>query len=60
VAVLAVFHDLDAMHRLARRVVVMRHGRIHAQGPPADVLVPEVLVPDGLRPAPHATAPQPA
>ena len=37
VAVLAVFHDLDAIHRLADRVVLLRAGRIEAQGQPADV-----------------------
>ena len=41
VAVLAVFHDLDAMHRLADRVVLLRRGRIAAEGLPADVLAPE-------------------
>ncbi|MFD2472918.1 ATP-binding cassette domain-containing protein [Amycolatopsis silviterrae] len=38
VAVLAVFHDLDAMHRLASRVVLMRDGRIAAEGAPAEIL----------------------
>ena len=38
VAVLAVFHDLDAMDRLASRVVVMRSGRIIESGPPDQVL----------------------
>lgn len=38
VAVLAVFHDLDAMHRLATRVVRFSDGRIAEIGPPADVL----------------------
>lgn len=38
VAVLAVFHDLDAMLRLATRVVVLEHGRVVAQGPPHEVL----------------------
>lgn len=38
VAVLAVFHDLDAMHRLATRVISFVDGRIDAQGTPADVL----------------------
>lgn len=38
VAVLAVFHDLDAMARLATRVVLMRDGRIADQGPPETVL----------------------
>jgi alpha-D-ribose 1-methylphosphonate 5-triphosphate synthase subunit PhnL len=38
VAVLAVFHDLDAMRRLASRVMLMRDGRIAAEGTPAEVL----------------------
>lgn len=38
VAVLAVFHDLEAMARLATRVVLMRDGGVVADGPPAAVL----------------------
>jgi alpha-D-ribose 1-methylphosphonate 5-triphosphate synthase subunit PhnL len=38
VAVLAVFHDLDAMLRLASRVVLMQNGRAVADGPPDEVL----------------------
>lgn len=38
VAVLAVFHDLDAMLRLASRVVVLEHGRVVDEGPPGVVL----------------------
>jgi alpha-D-ribose 1-methylphosphonate 5-triphosphate synthase subunit PhnL len=38
VAVLAVFHDADAMHRLATRVVELRDGRVAREGTPADVL----------------------
>ncbi|MFF5992865.1 ATP-binding cassette domain-containing protein [Prauserella flavalba] len=38
VAVLAVFHDLDAMRRLATRVVLMRDGLIAEQGSPAELL----------------------
>lgn len=38
VAVLAVFHDLDAMIRLASRVVLMRHGQVVEVGDPATVL----------------------
>ncbi|OLT14387.1 phosphonate metabolism protein PhnL [Pseudonocardia sp. CNS-139] len=38
VAVLAVFHDADAMRRLATRVVELRDGRIVREGAPADVL----------------------
>ncbi|MBF6213131.1 ATP-binding cassette domain-containing protein [Nocardia puris] len=38
VAVLAVFHDLDAMRRLATRVLVLDGGRITRSGAPGDVL----------------------
>lgn len=38
VAVLAVFHDLEAMERLATRVVLMRDGRVERCGPPGTVL----------------------
>ncbi|MEY2959538.1 MAG: hypothetical protein RLZZ01_2106, partial [Actinomycetota bacterium] len=38
VAVLSVFHDLEAMERLATRVVVMADGRIVTSGPPGEVL----------------------
>ncbi|HEY1967065.1 MAG TPA: ATP-binding cassette domain-containing protein [Pseudonocardia sp.] len=38
VAVLAVFHDADAMRRLASRVVLMRDGMVVGEGSPADVL----------------------
>jgi alpha-D-ribose 1-methylphosphonate 5-triphosphate synthase subunit PhnL len=38
VAVLAVFHDLDAMRRLASRVVLMRDGRIIGDGAPDQML----------------------
>lgn len=38
VAVLAVFHDSDAMRRLASRVVLMRNGRIAADGAPSEIL----------------------
>ena len=38
VAVLAVFHDADAMHRLATRVVELRDGRVAREGAPAEVL----------------------
>lgn len=37
VAVLAVFHDLDAMRRLASRVVLMREGRMVQDGAPAEI-----------------------
>ncbi|MEM8621785.1 MAG: ATP-binding cassette domain-containing protein [Actinomycetota bacterium] len=38
VAVLAVFHDLDAMYRLASRVVVLHDGRVAQSGSPNTVL----------------------
>jgi alpha-D-ribose 1-methylphosphonate 5-triphosphate synthase subunit PhnL len=38
VAVLSVFHDLDAIERLASRVVVFENGKVAADGPPAAVL----------------------
>jgi alpha-D-ribose 1-methylphosphonate 5-triphosphate synthase subunit PhnL len=38
VAVLAVFHDLDAMRRLASRVVLMSDGRIARDGSPGEIL----------------------
>ena len=38
VAVLAVFHDLDAMHRLASRVIRFHEGRVAAAGSAAEVL----------------------
>jgi alpha-D-ribose 1-methylphosphonate 5-triphosphate synthase subunit PhnL len=38
VAVLAVFHDVDAMARLATRVVRLEHGRVVARGTPGEVL----------------------
>jgi alpha-D-ribose 1-methylphosphonate 5-triphosphate synthase subunit PhnL len=37
-AVLSVFHDLDAIERLATRVAVLEGGRITAEGAPAEVL----------------------
>lgn len=42
VAVLAVFHDLEAMERLATRVVLMEHGRVVDSGPPERIL-PELI-----------------
>lgn len=38
VAVLAVFHDLEAMKRLASRIVLMRNGRVEMSGEPDMVL----------------------
>jgi alpha-D-ribose 1-methylphosphonate 5-triphosphate synthase subunit PhnL len=37
VAVLAVLHDIDAMRRLASRVVLMRDGRIVGEGAPDEI-----------------------
>ncbi len=37
-AVLSVFHDLDAIERLATRVVVLGGGRVLATGAPGDIL----------------------
>lgn len=37
-AVLSVFHDLDAIERLATRVVVLGAGRVLASGPPESIL----------------------
>ena len=38
VAVLAVFHDIEAMERLASRIVLMRNGRVEMSGDPNMVL----------------------
>lgn len=38
VAVLAVFHDAEAMHRLATRVLLMSNGLVVSEGTPAEVL----------------------
>lgn len=38
VAVLAVFHDIEAMERLASRIVLMRNGQVETSGPPDVVL----------------------
>ncbi|MEU1597019.1 ATP-binding cassette domain-containing protein [Streptomyces sp. NPDC005708] len=38
IAVLAVFHDMDAIRQLATRVVFVRDGRIARQGTPAQML----------------------
>lgn len=41
--VLASLHDLGLAARYCTRVVVLSHGRIAADGPPAEVLTPELL-----------------
>lgn len=38
VAVLAVFHDIEAMERLASRIVLMQNGQVAMNGAPHDVL----------------------
>lgn len=38
VAVLAVFHDIEAMERLATRVVVLQHGVVGYEGSPQQTL----------------------
>ncbi len=38
VAVLAVFHDIDAMERLASRVIVLRNGVVDYEGSPKETL----------------------
>ncbi|SEE82392.1 alpha-D-ribose 1-methylphosphonate 5-triphosphate synthase subunit PhnL [Ruania alba] len=40
VSVLAVYHDMSIIRRVAGRVLVMADGQITADGPPQDVLVP--------------------
>ena len=39
--VLAILHDLNLAAQYADRVVMLREGRLHAQGPPGDVLSAE-------------------
>lgn len=39
-AVFAVFHDLELAARYAERLLLLDHGRLVADGPPADVLTP--------------------
>jgi iron complex transport system ATP-binding protein len=41
--VVAVTHDLNLAAAYAQRIVLMNHGRIHADGPPAEVLGPALL-----------------
>jgi ABC-type cobalamin/Fe3+-siderophores transport system ATPase subunit len=41
--VVMVLHDLNQAARYADRIVVLRDGRIHRQGPPAEVLTVETL-----------------
>lgn len=41
--VVMVLHDLNQAARFADRMIVLQHGRIHADGPPSAVLVPSML-----------------
>ncbi len=41
--VLAVLHDLNMAARYADHLVLLHRGRVHAQGPPAEVLVPDIV-----------------
>jgi iron complex transport system ATP-binding protein len=41
--ILMVMHDLNQVARFSRRVIALKDGRIFRDGPPADVLTPEVL-----------------
>ncbi|WP_028472177.1 ABC transporter ATP-binding protein [Nocardioides alkalitolerans] len=43
--VVVVLHDLNLAARYCDHVVLLREGRVVAQGPPAEVLVPDVLEP---------------
>ncbi|MGH8929805.1 MAG: ABC transporter ATP-binding protein [Egibacteraceae bacterium] len=43
VTALAAVHDLNLAAEFCDRIYVMRHGRIVADGPPADVLTPELI-----------------
>lgn len=42
-AVVVVLHDLSLAARFADRLIIMREGRVHAAGAPADVLTADVL-----------------
>jgi iron complex transport system ATP-binding protein len=42
-AILAIMHDLSLAARFADRVLVMDHGALVADGPPAEALAPERL-----------------
>jgi len=42
-ALLLVTHEVSLLPASCRRVVVLQGGRLHADGPPEEVLVPEVL-----------------
>jgi iron complex transport system ATP-binding protein len=53
-SVLAVFHDLELAARYADRLLVLDEGRLVDQGPPADVLTPD-LIADVFRMAARVT-----
>lgn len=42
-AVIAVLHDLNLAVRFADRIIVMRHGAIAAEGPPAETITSDVI-----------------
>lgn len=42
-AVVVVLHDLSLAARFADRLIIMREGRVHASGAPADVLTADIL-----------------
>lgn len=43
VAVLAVTHNVNLAARFAAHIILMKEGRVAAAGPPADVVVPELI-----------------
>ncbi len=42
-AVIAILHDLALVHRYFDAVAILHEGRLHAIGPPEDLLTPELL-----------------
>ena len=43
ITVVAVLHDLNLAARYCERMVALREGRVHADGPPSVVMRPDVL-----------------